>query len=96
MCIHILLIYLKGYLKQSSATGHPWIKNSNDIKVPLDILVFKLMKAYMRSSPLRKAALRVSIYCYSKMPLLHFSQRYSMTKTCGCKLRAVQVDIIVL
>lgn len=29
------------------------------MKVPLDILIFKLMKAYMRSSSLRKAALRV-------------------------------------
>lgn len=41
--------------------GHPWIKNSNDVKVPLDVIIFKLMKAYMRSSSLRKAALRVSI-----------------------------------
>lgn len=73
MCIRILLINLNGYLKKPSATGHPWIKNSNDIKVPLDILVFKLMKAYMRSSPLRKAALMVSIYCYSKMSVAFFS-----------------------
>jgi hypothetical protein len=41
--------------------GHPWIRNYNDVKVPLDILIFKLMKTYMRSSSLRKAALRVSI-----------------------------------
>jgi hypothetical protein len=39
--------------------GHPWIKSSNEVKVPLDILILKLMKAYMRSSSLRKAALRV-------------------------------------
>ncbi|KAK4393325.1 CDPK-related protein kinase [Sesamum angolense] len=42
----------------AQALCHPWIKNSNDVKVPLDILIFKLMRAYMRSSPLRKAALR--------------------------------------
>lgn len=42
-----------------SASGHPWLRNTSDIKAPLDILIFKLMKAYMRSSPLRKAALRV-------------------------------------
>lgn len=41
--------------------GHPWIRNYNDVKVPLDILIFKLMKTYMRSSSLRKAALRVRI-----------------------------------
>ncbi|OMO56732.1 hypothetical protein CCACVL1_26330 [Corchorus capsularis] len=38
--------------------GHPWIKNYNDVKVPLDILIFKMMKVYLRSSSLRKAALR--------------------------------------
>lgn len=41
-------------------SGHPWIKNYKEVKVPLDILTFKLMKAYMRSSTLRRAALRVS------------------------------------
>lgn len=42
--------------------GHPWIRNYNNVKVPLDILIFKLMKVYMRSSSLRKAALRVRIF----------------------------------
>ena len=42
--------------------GHPWIKNYKDVKVPLDILVFKLMKTYMRSSSLRKEALRVCVF----------------------------------
>ncbi|KHN47935.1 CDPK-related protein kinase [Glycine soja] len=42
----------------AQALGHPWIKNYKDVKVPLDILVFKLMKTYMRSSSLRKEALR--------------------------------------
>ncbi|KAL4304597.1 hypothetical protein GQ457_10G021030 [Hibiscus cannabinus] len=42
----------------AQALCHPWIKNHNDVKVPLDILVFRLMKAYMRSSTLRKAALK--------------------------------------
>ncbi|GMP28066.1 hypothetical protein CsSME_00003762 [Camellia sinensis var. sinensis] len=42
----------------AQALSHPWIKNNNDIKVPLDLLIFRLMKAYMRSSALRKAALR--------------------------------------
>ncbi|AET04065.2 putative protein kinase CAMK-CDPK family [Medicago truncatula] len=42
----------------AQALGHPWIKSYKIVKVPLDILVFKLMKAYMRSSSLRKAALR--------------------------------------
>ncbi|KHN35705.1 CDPK-related protein kinase, partial [Glycine soja] len=43
----------------AQALCHPWIRNCNNVKVPLDILIFKLMKTYMRSSSLRKAALRV-------------------------------------
>ncbi|PIA46429.1 hypothetical protein AQUCO_01500160v1 [Aquilegia coerulea] len=42
----------------AQALSHPWIRNYSDVKVPLDILIFKLMKTYMRSSSLRKAALR--------------------------------------
>lgn len=42
----------------AQALSHPWIRGYNGVKVPLDILIFKLMKAYMRSSSLRKAALR--------------------------------------
>ncbi|XP_004511959.1 CDPK-related kinase 5-like isoform X2 [Cicer arietinum] len=45
-------------MSAAQALSHPWIKNHKDAKVPLDILIFKHMKAYMRSSSLRKAALR--------------------------------------
>ena len=43
----------------SSFAGHPWLRNRGEVRVPLDVLVFKLLKIYMRSSSLRKAALRV-------------------------------------
>ncbi|CAO2830838.1 unnamed protein product [Amaranthus hypochondriacus] len=42
----------------AQALCHPWIRNHGEVKIPLDILVFKLLKIYMRSSSLRKAALR--------------------------------------
>ncbi|KAF5182852.1 Calcium-dependent protein kinase [Thalictrum thalictroides] len=44
----------------AEALSHPWIINYSDVKVPRDILIFKLMKTYMRSSSLCKAALRES------------------------------------
>ncbi|KAK9948867.1 hypothetical protein M0R45_004426 [Rubus argutus] len=57
----------------AQALSHPWLKNYSNVKVPLDILIFKLMKVYMRSSPLRKTALRalsktltVDELCYLK------------------------------
>ena len=47
----------------NDSIGHPWIRNTtNEVKVPLDISILRLMKAYMRSSTLRKAALRVRFY----------------------------------
>lgn len=42
----------------AQALSHPWIRSFNNVRVPLDILIFRLMKVYMRSSSLRKAALR--------------------------------------
>lgn len=75
----------------SILSGHPWIKDSNNAKVPLDILVFKLMRAYLRSSSLRKAALRVGgsvfpifLFQWSLLFLLtvrHFLQALSKTLT---------------
>ncbi|XWS54829.1 hypothetical protein CRYUN_Cryun10bG0122900 [Craigia yunnanensis] len=43
----------------AQALSHPWIQNHDDVKVPPDILIFRLMKGYMRSPTLRKAALKV-------------------------------------
>lgn len=45
-------------MSASQALCHPWLKSQTDVEVPLDVLLFKLMKFYMRSSSLRKAALK--------------------------------------
>ncbi|KAL9273144.1 CDPK-related kinase 1-like protein [Drosera capensis] len=39
------------------ALSHPWLSGHHHIKVPLDMIVFRQVKAYICSSPLRKAAL---------------------------------------
>ncbi|PHT55364.1 CDPK-related kinase 8 [Capsicum baccatum] len=62
----------------AQALGHPWIKNSHDIEVPLDILIFKLMKTYMRSSALRKAALRALSKTLTIDELVHLKQQFSL------------------
>jgi len=39
---------------------HPWIRDYEQVKIPLDILVYKHVKNYICSStPLRKTALKV-------------------------------------
>ncbi|KAJ4867619.1 CDPK-related kinase 8 [Raphanus sativus] len=46
-------------MSASQALMHPWIRGYNrDMNIPFDILIFRQMKAYLRSSSLRKAALR--------------------------------------
>ncbi|CAN1343657.1 CDPK-related kinase 5 [Linum perenne] len=65
-------------LTAAQALSHPWIKDSNDVKVPLDILVFKLMKAYMRSSSLRKAALRALSKTLSVDELFYLKEQFAL------------------
>ncbi|XP_059282246.1 CDPK-related protein kinase-like isoform X2 [Lycium ferocissimum] len=62
----------------AQALGHPWIKNSHDIEVPLDILIFKLMKTYMHSSALRKAALRALSKTLTVDELVHLKQQFAL------------------
>jgi len=42
------------------AAVHPWLRDQHR-QIPLDMLVFKLVKAYLRSTPLKRAALKVDI-----------------------------------
>lgn len=62
----------------AQALSHPWIKNGNNVKVPLDILIFKLMKAYMRSSALRKAALRALSKTLTVDELYYLKEQFAL------------------
>lgn len=58
-----------------SCLGHPWLAGHHDVKIPLDMIVYKLVKAYVYSSSLRKASLRVCISV-----LAEFSSKFSQKK----------------
>ncbi|XP_057965679.1 CDPK-related kinase 5-like [Malania oleifera] len=62
----------------AQALSHPWIRNYNDVKIPLDILIFKLMKAYMRSSSLRKAALRALSKTLTVDELFYLKEQFAL------------------
>nr|XP_019707109.1 CDPK-related protein kinase [Elaeis guineensis] len=62
----------------AQALSHPWIRNCSDIKPPLDILTFRLIKAYMRSSSLRKAALRALSKTLTVDELLYLKGQFSL------------------
>ncbi|CAF2073770.1 hypothetical protein Bca4012_088897 [Brassica carinata] len=65
-------------LTAAQALSHPWIKDLNDAKVPLDILVFKLMRAYLRSSSLRKAALRALSKTLTVDELFYLREQFAL------------------
>ncbi|CAB4290366.1 unnamed protein product [Prunus armeniaca] len=62
----------------AQALSHPWIRNYNDVKVPLDILIFRLMKVYMRSSSLRKAALRALSKTLTVDELFYLKEQFAL------------------
>jgi hypothetical protein len=51
-------------------TGHPWIRGTQEVKIYLDMIIYRLMRAYISSSSLRKSALRVTFvgcfYCFAR------------------------------
>ncbi|XP_022852365.1 CDPK-related kinase 7-like [Olea europaea var. sylvestris] len=51
----------KDYRKRLTAVqalSHPWLASHHDVKVPVDMITYKLVRAYIYSSSLRKTALR--------------------------------------
>nr|GEV52402.1 CDPK-related kinase 5 [Tanacetum cinerariifolium] len=59
--------------------SHRWIRNTaNELKVPLDISILKLMKAYMHSSALRKAALRALSKTLTVDELFYLKEQFSL------------------
>ncbi|KAI8532860.1 hypothetical protein RHMOL_Rhmol11G0247500 [Rhododendron molle] len=65
-------------MSAAQALSHPWIRNCNDVKVPLDIHVFRTMKAYMRSSSLRKAALRALSKTLTGDELFYLKEQFAL------------------
>ncbi|KAK9725994.1 hypothetical protein RND81_05G182800 [Saponaria officinalis] len=44
-------------LTAAQALSHPWLSGYEDVKIPQDMIVYRLVRAYICSSSLRKAAL---------------------------------------
>lgn len=62
----------------AQALCHPWLRNHAEVTVPLDILVFKLLKIYMRSSTLRKAALRALSKTLTVDELFYLKEQFAL------------------
>lgn len=68
--------------------AHPWLRGENQ-DVPLDILIYKLVKTYVRATPLKRAALKVFSLILS---LTHTRVMLFPKNFCFCKKHLVQKD----
>ncbi|KAL2537517.1 CDPK-related kinase 5 [Forsythia ovata] len=81
----------------TQALCHPWIRNFNNEKVPLDILIFRLMKAYMRSSSLRKAALRALSKTLTTDELFYLKEQFALlgpNESGGITLENIKMELM--
>ena len=74
--------------------GDLWIKNYNDIKLSLDILIFWLIKAYICSPSLQKSALRVGTSVF--FVLIFFPSIHSCSAAAIPELVPYQLIIFIL
>ncbi|CAL0299293.1 unnamed protein product [Lupinus luteus] len=66
-------------LTAAQALSHPWLVNHrHDMKIPLDIIVHKLVKAYICSSSLRKSALRALSKTLTVAQLAYLRDQFTM------------------
>ncbi|KAK1431627.1 hypothetical protein QVD17_08117 [Tagetes erecta] len=64
-------------MSASQALTHPWLRDKSH-HVPLDILVYKLVKSYVRATPLRRAALKALSKALTEDELIYLSAQFNL------------------
>eukprot|EP00268_Persea_americana_P033858 TRINITY_DN3347_c1_g2_i2.p1 TRINITY_DN3347_c1_g2~~TRINITY_DN3347_c1_g2_i2.p1 ORF type:complete len:605 (-),score=83.16 TRINITY_DN3347_c1_g2_i2:295-2109(-) len=70
----------KDYRKRMTAAQaltHPWLRDENQ-PVPLDILIYKLVKSYLRSTPFKRAALKALSKALTEDELLYLRLQFNL------------------
>ncbi|XP_041026477.1 CDPK-related kinase 7-like isoform X1 [Juglans microcarpa x Juglans regia] len=65
-------------LTAAQALSHPWLANQHDVKIPLDMIVYKLVKAYVCSSSLRKSALGALAKTLTAAQLAYLQEQFTL------------------
>ncbi|KAB5551706.1 hypothetical protein DKX38_009017 [Salix brachista] len=65
-------------LTAAQALSHPWLANHHDIKIPLDMIVYRLAKAYIYSSSLRKSALGALAKTLTVAQLAYLREQFTL------------------
>ncbi|KAG5036070.1 hypothetical protein JHK87_010980 [Glycine soja] len=61
----------------AQALAHPWLRNEKNA-IPLDILIYKLVKSYVRASPLRRAALKALANALTEDELIYLRAQFNL------------------
>lgn len=70
----------KDYRKRMTAAQaltHPWLRNEQQ-QVPLDILVYKLVKTYLRATPFKRAALKALSKALTEDELVYIRSQFAL------------------
>ncbi|XP_075508868.1 CDPK-related kinase 1-like [Primulina tabacum] len=65
-------------LTAAQALCHPWLAGHHSMKIPLDMIIYKLVKAYICSSSLRKMALRALARTLSVPQLAYLREQFQL------------------
>ncbi|KAL7156767.1 hypothetical protein ABFS83_02G031000 [Erythranthe nasuta] len=68
----------KRRITAAQALYHPWLRSHVKVKLPIDVHILTLMKEYMRSSSLRKAALRGLSKTLTEDELFYLKEQFSL------------------
>lgn len=61
----------------AQALTHPWLRD-NKCDIPLDILVYKLVKSYVRATPFKRAALKALSKALTEDELVYLRAQFSL------------------
>ncbi|KAF8052232.1 hypothetical protein N665_1584s0005 [Sinapis alba] len=77
----VKLLLNKDYRKRltaSQALCHPWLAGSHELKIPSDMIIYKLVKVYIMSSSLRKSALSALAKTLTVLQLSYLREQFNL------------------
>ncbi|KAK8969144.1 CDPK-related kinase 3 [Platanthera guangdongensis] len=64
-------------MSAAQALTHPWLRDENR-QVPLDILIYKLVKLYLRATPLKRSALKALSKALTEDELIYIRSQFQL------------------
>ncbi|KAF8063134.1 hypothetical protein N665_1184s0022 [Sinapis alba] len=69
-------------LTAAQALCHPWLVGSHEVKIPCDMIIYKLVKVYIMSTSLRKSALVALAKTLTVPQLAYLQEQFTLLEPC--------------